>query len=100
MPSYLSNDARDLINGMLAVDPVKRITVPEILQHKFFTTDLPRYLSPLPTPPGPVLGTLSSLVTPPKALDFEVIEGLGRIEEDIVEDLSARHDDWITAHTK
>ncbi|EMD32615.1 hypothetical protein CERSUDRAFT_118650 [Gelatoporia subvermispora B] len=90
MPSHLSNDARDLINGMLAVDPVKRITVPEILQHKFFTTDLPRYLSPLPPPPGPVLGTLSSLVTPPKALDFEVIEGLGRIEEDIVEDLTSR----------
>ncbi|OCH92968.1 CAMK/CAMKL/AMPK protein kinase [Obba rivulosa] len=92
MPSYLSPDARDLINGMLAVDPVKRITVPEILQHKFFTTDLPRYLSPLPPPPGPVLGTLSSLVTPGKVLDFEIIEGLGRIEEDIVEDLASRMD--------
>ncbi|TFK56415.1 CAMK/CAMKL/AMPK protein kinase [Heliocybe sulcata] len=90
MPSYLSADARGLIAGMLAVDPVKRITVPEILQHPFFTTDLPRYLQPLPPPPGPVLGTLSSLVVPPKQLDFELIEGLGRIEEDVVDELAQR----------
>jgi len=90
MPNYLSQDARSLITSMLAVDPVKRITVPEITQHPFFTTDLPRYLTPLPPPPGPVLGTLSSLVTPAKQLDFEIIEGLGRIEEDVVEDLAHR----------
>ncbi|KAI0065917.1 snf 1 [Artomyces pyxidatus] len=91
-PSYLSSDARALITGMLAVDPVKRITVPEIIQHPFFTVDLPRYLQPLPPPPGPVLGTLSSLVTPGKTLDFEIIEGLGRIEEDVVEELASRMD--------
>jgi len=90
MPNYLSPDARSLITSMLAVDPVKRITVPEITQHPFFTSELPRYLSPLPPPPGPVLGTLSSLVTPPKQLDFEIIEGLGRIEEDVVEELANR----------
>lgn len=90
MPSYLSADARGLINGMLAVDPVKRITVPEILQHPFFTTDLPRYLQPLPPPPGPIIGPLASLVTPPKVLDFEIIEGLGRIEEDVVDELASR----------
>ena len=89
MPSYLSQNARALIQGMLAVDPVKRITVPEILQHPFFTANLPRYLTPLPPPPGPVLGQLSALVHPPN-LDFEIIEGLGRIEEDIVEQLSQR----------
>jgi carbon catabolite-derepressing protein kinase len=74
---------------MLAVDPVKRITVPEILQHPFFTTSLPRYLTPLPPPPGPVLGQLSALVHPPN-LEFEIIDGLGRIEEDIVEQLAQR----------
>ena len=89
MPSYLSQDARALIQGMLAVDPVKRITVPEILQHPFNTTDLPRYLTPLPPPPGPVLGQLSALVHPPN-LDFEIIEGLGRIEEDIIDQLAHR----------
>ena len=74
---------------MLAVDPVKRITVSEILQHPFFTADLPRYLTPLPPPPGPVLGQLSALVHPPN-FDFEIIEGLGRIEEDIVDQLAHR----------
>ncbi|KAF8225164.1 Pkinase-domain-containing protein [Tricholoma matsutake] len=90
IPGYLSQDARGLINSMLAVDPVKRITIPEITQHPFFTTDLPRYLAPLPPPPGPVLGHLSSLVTPPKVVvDFEMIEGLGRVQEDIVEELAS-----------
>ncbi|KAG6335013.1 hypothetical protein ID866_4080 [Astraeus odoratus] len=92
LPSYLSPDARGLINSMLAVDPVKRITIPEITQHPFYTTDLSRYLTPLPSRPGPVLGTLSSLVTPPKVLDFEVIDGLGRIEEDVIDDLANRMD--------
>lgn len=90
LPSYVSPDARHLIHAMLAVDPVKRISIGEITQHPFFTTDLPRYLAPLPPPPGPVLGTLSSLVSPPKvALNFEIIEGLGRIEVDVVEELAA-----------
>lgn len=88
MPSNLSSDARALIQGMLAVDPVKRITVPEILQHPFFKKGLPRYLTPLPSP-GPVLGQLSALVHPPN-LEFEIIEGLGRIEEDVIEQLSHR----------
>ncbi|TCD63348.1 ATP binding [Steccherinum ochraceum] len=92
MPNYLSSDARNLITGMLAVDPVRRITIPEILKHPFFTTDLPRYLSPLPPPPGPILGPLATLVTPPKAIDYEIIEGLGRIEDDVVDDLANRLD--------
>ena len=76
---------------MLAVDPVKRITIPDIIQHPFFTNDLPAYLSPLPPKPGPVLGTLATLVSPPlHPMDFEIIEGLGRIEEDVVEELAAR----------
>lgn len=73
---------------MLAVDPVKRITVPEIMQTNFFKTDLSRYLTPLPPPPGPVLGTLTSLVLPSKTLDYEYIEGLGRIEEEIVQSIA------------
>ena len=35
-----------------------------------------------------MLGTLSSLVVAPKVLDFEIIEGLGRIEEDVVDQLA------------
>ncbi|KAI0691536.1 kinase-like domain-containing protein [Cerioporus squamosus] len=89
LPSYLSPEAKGLINGMLAVDPVKRITIPEIMQHPFFAIDPPNYLIPL-SQQGPVLGTLSSLDAPPKALDFDFTGGLGRIEEDVVEDFTAR----------
>lgn len=90
---------------MLAVDPVKRITVPEIMETTFFKTDLPLYLSPLPPPPGPVLGTLSSLVSS-KQLDYEYIEGLGRIEEDIVQQLADSIEDvsveqvWEALHAE
>jgi carbon catabolite-derepressing protein kinase len=90
VPPYLSQEARTLIARMLAVDPVKRITIPEIMQTDFFKADLPRYLAPLPPPPGPVLGSLMSLVSPSKVFDYEYIEGLGRIEEDIVQSLADR----------
>ncbi|KIY45370.1 snf 1 [Fistulina hepatica ATCC 64428] len=89
IPPYVPSDARKLIGQMLTVDAVKRITVAEIMTHPWFTVDLPHYLAPLPAPPGPVIGTLSSLVQP-KTLQFEIVEGLGRIEEDIVEDLASR----------
>ncbi|KAF5345498.1 hypothetical protein D9757_013510 [Collybiopsis confluens] len=88
IPNHVSPDARSLISAMLAVDPVRRITIPEIIQHPFFQKDLARYLSPLPPKPGPVLGTLSSLVSPPvHPLDFEIIPEFGRVEEDIVDEL-------------
>ena len=90
MPSSLSRDARDLISNMLVVDPVKRITILDIMQRPFFTTNLPRHLTPLPPPPGPVIGQLLSLVTPPKQLVFEMINGLGKIEDEVVERLAKR----------
>ncbi|TDL26419.1 snf 1 [Rickenella mellea] len=90
IPDYLSPEAKSLIAGMLHIDPTKRLTVSEVMTHPWFTPGLARYLTPLPPPPGPVLGTLSSLVAPPQELDFEVIEGLGRMEEDAVKELADR----------
>ncbi|BBN15325.1 5'-AMP-activated protein kinase, catalytic alpha subunit [Marchantia polymorpha subsp. ruderalis] len=40
LPSYLSTGAKDLISRMLLVDPVKRITIPEVRQHSWFQTNL------------------------------------------------------------
>lgn len=91
IPDYVGPEARDLINKMLAVDPVKRITIPEITNHPFFVTNLPKYLQPLPH--RPTLGNLSSLVSPPAPVNFEVIDGLGRVEEEIVDELAARMSD-------
>jgi len=45
LPSHLSPGARDLIPRMLLVDPLKRITIPEVRQHPWFTLHLPRYLA-------------------------------------------------------
>ncbi|KAK9829879.1 hypothetical protein WJX72_008401 [[Myrmecia] bisecta] len=45
LPSHLSPGARDLIPRMLLVDPLKRITIPEIRQHPWFMLHLPRYLA-------------------------------------------------------
>ena len=44
-PLPLPAGARDLIPRMLLVDPLKRITIPEIRQHPWFTLHLPRYLA-------------------------------------------------------
>ncbi|XP_018493121.1 SNF1-related protein kinase catalytic subunit alpha KIN10 [Raphanus sativus] len=45
LPSHLSAGARDLIPKMLVVDPMKRVTIPEIRQHHWFQAHLPSYLS-------------------------------------------------------
>eukprot|EP00271_Cylindrocystis_brebissonii_P002744 TRINITY_DN13544_c0_g1_i1.p1 TRINITY_DN13544_c0_g1~~TRINITY_DN13544_c0_g1_i1.p1 ORF type:complete len:540 (+),score=102.80 TRINITY_DN13544_c0_g1_i1:1027-2646(+) len=45
LPSHLSPGARDLIPRMLLVDPMKRVTIPEIRQHNWFQAHLPRYLA-------------------------------------------------------
>lgn len=88
VPSYLSPEVRSIINGMLAVDPVKRLTVPEILNLPWFNVDLPAYLRTIPTPStGPVLGTLSSLLAPKDHNDKE-LKGLGKINQFVVEELT------------
>ncbi|GAB2227248.1 hypothetical protein Droror1_Dr00009061 [Drosera rotundifolia] len=45
LPSHLSPGARDLIPRMLVVDPMKRMTIQEIRQHRWFQDHLPRYLA-------------------------------------------------------
>ncbi|XP_044480141.1 SNF1-related protein kinase catalytic subunit alpha KIN10-like [Mangifera indica] len=45
LPSHLSPGARDLIPRMLIVDPMKRISIPDIRQHPWFQAHLPRYLA-------------------------------------------------------
>jgi 5'-AMP-activated protein kinase, catalytic alpha subunit len=45
LPGHLSPGARDLIPRLLLVDPLKRITIPEVRHHPWFTARLPRYLA-------------------------------------------------------
>ena len=44
LPSHLSQLARNLIPRMLEVDPMKRITIPEIRLHPWFQHKLPSAL--------------------------------------------------------
>lgn len=48
LPAHLSHLTKDLIPRMLVVDPMKRITIPEIRQHPWFLQNLPTYLSLTP----------------------------------------------------
>ncbi|KAL2493018.1 SNF1-related protein kinase catalytic subunit alpha KIN10 [Abeliophyllum distichum] len=66
LPSHLSHGARDLIPRMLVVDPMKRITIPEIRQHHWFKDHLPRYLA----------------VPPPDARDH-----LKKLDEEIIQEV-------------
>lgn len=45
LPSYLSSSVRDLITRILKVDPLHRITIPEIRSHPWFQLHLPHYLA-------------------------------------------------------
>jgi 5'-AMP-activated protein kinase catalytic alpha subunit len=81
LPSHLSPGARDLIPRMLLVDPLKRITIPEIRQHPWFTIHLPRYIAVLQAGPSTSIGTMvdSDLVREVERLGFEhsfIIESL------------------------
>ncbi|KAK9367968.1 kinase-like domain-containing protein [Lipomyces kononenkoae] len=44
LPSYLSPGAKQLLQRMLVVNPLNRITVREIMQDKWFKVNLPDYL--------------------------------------------------------
>ncbi|KAF0504801.1 Pkinase-domain-containing protein [Gigaspora margarita] len=48
LPSFISAEAKYLLNSMLIVDPLKRITIQEIRQTSWFNVGLPDYLKPLP----------------------------------------------------
>jgi len=45
MPPTLSDEAKDLIFRMLQLDPMDRITIPEIKNHRWFKNNLPLYVS-------------------------------------------------------
>lgn len=66
IPPFLSSQTRDLLLSMLVVDPLKRITIPEIRQNPWFNISLPDYLKPIG----------ESGIVSPNRLDDEVVEEL------------------------
>ncbi|KAI9687398.1 MAG: Protein kinase [Bogoriella megaspora] len=63
LPSYLSPGATRLIKKMLQVNPVNRMTIPEIREDPWFNKDLPEYLK------LPVEEFMDTGVDPNKAID-------------------------------
>ncbi|KAI8388541.1 kinase-like domain-containing protein [Radiomyces spectabilis] len=51
MPSTVSSQARDLIERILVVDPAKRLTMKDVQEHPWFTSDPLPDVSLLPSPP-------------------------------------------------
>ncbi|ORX74964.1 Pkinase-domain-containing protein, partial [Linderina pennispora] len=48
MPGFLSPGAKQVLSGLLQVDPLKRMSLSQVRQQPWFITDLPEYLKPLP----------------------------------------------------
>ena len=44
IPSHVCHGARELINGLLVVDPLKRMTIKQVRQNAWFQKNLPEYL--------------------------------------------------------
>mmetsp|Transcript_10512 Transcript_10512/g.20722 ORF Transcript_10512/g.20722 Transcript_10512/m.20722 type:complete len:476 (-) Transcript_10512:35-1462(-) len=44
-PNYVSDSGKSLINQILSINPLERLTMDEIRKHPWFQTRLPRYLS-------------------------------------------------------
>lgn len=66
LPEHVSEDAADLISKILATDPDKRITIPEIRKHTWFNL-IPNTLSDQP-------GTLVGFDSPP--VDTDILKKL------------------------
>ena len=90
LPSHLSPGARDLIPRMLLVDPLKRITIPEIRQHPWFTIHLPRYIAVMQAGPS------SSIATMVDADLVREVERLGFEHQFIIESLRSRQQNKAT----
>lgn len=86
LPSFLNQDVKTLIAGMLAVDPMRRFTVAEVLAHPWVDNSLPGYLRPLQPSIPPTITSLAKLVEPTLEV-CEVIPGIGKIEDDVIEEL-------------
>lgn len=89
LPSHLSPGARDLIPRMLLVDPLKRITIPEIRQHPWFNVHLPRYLAVMQADPVNANARVDQDI-------LKEVERLGFQRDFLLESLRMRHQNKAT----
>jgi carbon catabolite-derepressing protein kinase len=89
LPKWIPPDTHYLISRMLIVDPIKRITVPEILAHPWTRCGMKTYMidTTLQAAPG-MVGTVSHLLQTMK--QEVIVSGLGAINMDIVDQLASQ----------
>ncbi|XAR48319.1 Non-specific serine/threonine protein kinase [Bertholletia excelsa] len=75
MPKHLSQGARDLIARILVVDPINRISIPEIRKHPWFQQYLPHHIAT----------TSANLLYGTKKINWDIIMELARMGFDIHE---------------
>ena len=88
MPSSIPPDAAHLIKNCIVVNPIKRLTMPEIMRHPWFLAGLPKYLQGVPQTPtlNMQLESLSYILAPQK--ETRVVPESGRFISDIVNELA------------
>lgn len=91
LPTWIPPDTHWLISRMLIVDPVRRITVPDILAHPWTRRGMKQYmLGTLRSAPS-MVGTVTSLLNEMKNESREItVDGMGAVEMGIVDGLAMR----------
>ncbi|CAE6362500.1 unnamed protein product [Rhizoctonia solani] len=110
MPASIPPDAANLIKNCIVVNPIKRLTMPEIMQHPWFLTGLPKYLRVAPQTPNLTMPveSLSYILAPQKEarvipepswpvpeLVDELAEAIGGSKEEVLESLRVEGDNAI-----
>ncbi len=62
LPLYLTPPVKDLIHRMIQANPLNRITIPEIKNHFWYTTNLPFYLQVMDNTVSEVLSCVDPIL--------------------------------------
>ncbi|KAJ5067368.1 protein kinase [Anaeramoeba ignava] len=94
IPSHLSPDKSQLLQGMLQKDPQKRMTIQEIKENPWFCSNFPRYFEQPKTQIDP------NFFSPRKVenLSTSIISSLSRLgidENSIIEFLTSQEANWV-----
>ncbi|CAE6404422.1 unnamed protein product [Rhizoctonia solani] len=110
MPSNIPPDAANLIKNCIVVNPIKRLTMAEIMEHPWFLAGLPKYLRIAPQTPNLTMNveSLSYILAPQKEakaipessrpvpeLVDELVEAIGVSKDEVLESLGAEGDNAI-----
>ncbi|KZT65662.1 Pkinase-domain-containing protein [Daedalea quercina L-15889] len=95
MPKDIDAGASDLISKMLTKDVSKRITIPEIMQHPFYTSQSPKKMDC----DVPNLDEIARPLTSKDEVDRDLLGNLrslwhGRPDEDIIASLVSKEPSW------